>query len=149
MGELLFIAVVPLLALALVRLLDGATARSPRREWFAGWLSQSKLWHVVVALGLSACLFLIYLEPHGPRKALPVYLTLLVLLALAVRAWRHEFLLLMALRDEDLPGRFDKLIWASVLLLVPPVGIWLFRSYREAHWPELAPVKGKPVSDFA
>ncbi len=36
-------------------------------------------------------------------------------LAWFVRAWCHEFVFLMGLRDSDLPGRHDKLIWAFLL----------------------------------
>ena len=42
----------------------------------------------------------------------------------------------MGLRDDDFPGRNDKLIWVFLLLLLAPVGAWLFRSYRLAHWPQ-------------
>jgi hypothetical protein len=42
----------------------------------------------------------------------------------------------MGLRDDDFPGRNDKLIWVLVLLVFAPLGPWLFRSYRVAHWPQ-------------
>ncbi len=41
----------------------------------------------------------------------------------------------MGLRDDDFPGRHDKLIWVLVFVFAP-VGAWFFRSYRLAHWPE-------------
>ncbi len=53
-----------------------------------------------------------------------------------VRNWCNEFVFLMGLRDDELPGRHDKAIWAVVLLLLAPVGVWLFRSFRMARWPE-------------
>ncbi|MDR3632603.1 MAG: hypothetical protein P4L84_02135 [Isosphaeraceae bacterium] len=146
MGELLFVAIVPLLALALVRLLDGATARSTRREQFLGWLRQTKLWHMLVAVALSAFIFASVLGP-GPGSNLPLNLALLVVLGLLIRAWRHEFLFLMSLRDDDLPGRHDKLIWAIALLFAPPFGIWLFQSYREARWAEPTPLRGEPATN--
>ncbi len=63
-------------------------------------------------------------------------------------AWVREFQFLMALRDEDLPGRFDKPIWAFVLIALAPAGLFLFRSHRLAHWPEPEP-KPRVVSDAA
>ena len=56
-----------------------------------------------------------------------------------VRNWQKEFVFLMGLRDGDFPGRHDKLIWAVVLTAFAPVGVWFFRAYRLAHWPEPAP----------
>src|SRR6185312_13214568 len=112
MGEVLLVLLVPVLALTFVRLLDGATARSPRRAQLLGWLRQTKLWHIVVALALSALLFAATLPGPG-MNALPLYLAVLTVLALVVRAWRYEFLFLMALDDEELPGRYDKLIWSA------------------------------------
>ena len=35
-------------------------------------------------------------------------------------AWAREFFFLMALGDDDLPGRFDKPIWAAVLVVLAP-----------------------------
>ena len=42
----------------------------------------------------------------------------------------------MGLRDDDFPGRHDKLIWAFLLFAFAPIAVWFFRSYRLAHWPE-------------
>ena len=66
----------------------------------------------------------------------------MALLAVAVvflctRAWIREFSFLMALRDEDFPGRSDKLVWVILLTVMVPIGFWTFRSFREAHWPGL------------
>jgi hypothetical protein len=67
---------------------------------------------------------------------LPIALLSLWVLAWFVRNWRKEFVFLMGLRDDDLPGRHDKLIWATMLVALAPIGVWFFRSYRLAHWPE-------------
>jgi hypothetical protein len=45
----------------------------------------------------------------------------------------------MLLGDDAFPGRHDKLIWALLLFILPPVGVWLFRSYREVRWPATKP----------
>jgi hypothetical protein len=62
-------------------------------------------------------------------------LVVLCLLTLGwfVGIWRKEFAILMSLRDEEFPGRHDKLIWAVVLLAFAPITVWFFRSYRLAY----------------
>ena len=72
-------------------------------------------------------------------------LAVLIGLVLIARAWRHEFLFLMSLRDDELPGRRDKLIWLALLFFLPPVGLWTFRAFRESHWPETAATTSKPA----
>jgi hypothetical protein len=52
-----------------------------------------------------------------------------------VVTWLRQFTFLMQLGDGDFPGRYDKLIWAALLVALPPVGVLTFWSYREAHWP--------------
>jgi hypothetical protein len=54
--------------------------------------------------------------------------------------WVREFRLLMARRDDEFPGRLDKLAWIFALTALAPAGVWLHRSYR------LASIKpeGKP-----
>jgi hypothetical protein len=76
---------------------------------------------------------------------MPVVLVLAVLAALVLyaRAWLREFTYLMKLRDDVFPGHNDKLIWAIVLIVLQPLGAWLFQTYREAHWPEAKSSKGE------
>ncbi|MCA1685275.1 MAG: hypothetical protein LC745_04705, partial [Planctomycetia bacterium] len=62
-------------------------------------------------------------------------LTVLVVFA---HAWLREFSFLMDLTDKDFPGRYDKPIWAFVLIATGPVGLWLFHAHRAAHWPSTA-----------
>jgi hypothetical protein len=54
--------------------------------------------------------------------------------------WRREFRHLMLRSDEDFPGRSDKLGWFLMLTFGAPAGVWLYRSFRKARWPE--PVAG-------
>src|SRR5262249_9870263 len=56
--------------------------------------------------------------------------------------WIYEFRALMLRRDDEFPGRFDKLVWALALLVFAPAGVWLFRLYRKAQWPD-APRAGR------
>jgi len=103
--------------------------------------TQFKLWHVMATVMVAA--LLLHAFTAGPLGGQWFSLFLLCMLVLGwfVRTWRNEFIFLMGLRDDDLPGRNDKVIWAVVLLVFVPVSIWFFRSYRLAHWPE-----GKPLS---
>ncbi len=44
--------------------------------------------------------------------------------------WLTEVVDLMGRRDEELPGRFDKAIWAAVMVLAGPLGCvayWLWK----------------------
>jgi hypothetical protein len=98
------------------------------------------LWHIMVTMIVAALVFHLLLgEPDGAKLLSAVLLALLVL-AWFVRAWCREFVFVMGLRDDDFPGRNDKLLWAVVLLVMAPIGVWLFRSYRLVHWPEPKPV---------
>jgi hypothetical protein len=54
--------------------------------------------------------------------------------------WVREFRLLMLRRDDEFPGRFDKLAWIFALTILAPAGVWLHRSYR------LAPLKSEVKS---
>lgn len=140
---------VPLAILAAVRLLGGPAPGVPSRPGFVGWLAQSTAWQVVIAVGLSLLIFVSSVDHHGQGLLLALVVTALVLLAIMLQAWRHEVHFLMSLRDEDFPGHDDKLVWAAFLILMPPVGLWLFRSYRQAHWPEPEAIgKAAPVSDW-
>ena len=54
------------------------------------------------------------------REGLEVALTFFAVSSrsgVVCRAWSHEFVFLMGLRDDDFPGRHDKLIWAFCSLL--------------------------------
>jgi hypothetical protein len=110
---------------------------------FSEWTLRINLWKVLLGLVVVAFLFAVIVD--GPRDKgfflLPICAAVLWLF---LRAWRREFVYLMGLRDDELPGRFDKLIWAVMLTILPPIGLWCFRSYHVAHWPE-----PKPVADRA
>lgn len=70
--------------------------------------------------------------------ALPVFLVLaaVAVIVLFARAWLREFSFLMGVDDSAFPGRSDKLIWAILMIVLPPVGVYLFRAHRRAYWPE-------------
>jgi hypothetical protein len=101
------------------------------------WPFQMNLWHMMVAVAVAA--FVTLAVAGGFVFALAVTIGAVLVLAWFARVWCHEVVFLMGLRDDDLPGRNDKLIWLIMLILVAPIGPWLFRSFRLAHWPTPAP----------
>jgi hypothetical protein len=105
-----------------------------RRLGHALWPLRLTLWQMMSVVAVAA--FLILALEKGYMFALVVIVASFLVIAWFVRAWTHEFVFLMGLRDTDLPARHDKLIWAFLLLSFPPITTWLFRSYRMAQWPE-------------
>jgi prepilin signal peptidase PulO-like enzyme (type II secretory pathway) len=101
------------------------------------WPFQFNLWQMMTGVALAAFVLMVF-EWRYERIMIFTLISLLVL-AWFVRNWRNEFVFLMGLRDDDLPGRNDKLIWAILLVAFAPLSIWFFRSYRLAHWPEPEP----------
>jgi hypothetical protein len=101
--------------------------------------SQVTLGQMMAAVALAAIVLLFFTAGPGPERVFSTTLVALCVLAWFVRNWRKEFVFLMGLRDEEFPGRHDKLIWVGMLLALAPVGVWVFRAYRLAHWPEPAP----------
>ena len=67
---------------------------------------------------------------------LVVAVATIIATAFFLRTWHDEFVALMNRTDDEFPGRFDKLIWALALIVVAPAGVWFFRSFRKARWPE-------------
>jgi uncharacterized membrane protein YhaH (DUF805 family) len=94
------------------------------------------LWHMMAAVIVTGLLLVALTAPPGEEKGFAAVLLSLGILAWFVRSWCNEFVFLMGLRDEDFPGRNDKLIWAVVLLAFAPISVWLFRTFRAAQWPQ-------------
>src|SRR5258707_10348541 len=94
---------------------------------FVDGLRKIRIWQVAVAVA-SMALILAFLNRDAVRSGVPLFLAIAVGLILFASAWVREFQFLMALRDDDLPGRFDKPIWAFVLIALAPFGLFLFRS---------------------
>lgn len=83
--------------------------------------------------------------------ALPLFVVAAVVLAVVLfaRAWLREFAFLMGVDDSAFPGRNDKLIWALLLIVLPPVGVYLFRAHRRAYWPESDPKAAQVADELA
>jgi hypothetical protein len=144
MGLLIAIAafvVVPFVVLCLVRGLDNVIEGMPRLEDLFGRFRRVRIWQLVLAFAL----LMLVVSIASADSALALVVASLALVVAFARIWVHEFWSLMALRDDDFPGRFDKLVWAALLVLVAPLGVWLFRSYRLVHWPDTEPVRAKAM----
>jgi hypothetical protein len=98
------------------------------------WPLRLTLWQLMCVVAVAAFLILVF--ERGSEVVLAFFAVSCLILAWFIRAWSHEFVFLMGLRDDDFPGRHDKLIWAFLLFAFAPLTLWFFRSYRLAHWPE-------------
>jgi len=133
MEFLIFVAIAFSLPALVLGLLQLVAPQSSVHEGVRRRLAQLKLWQLIVAVILCGLLFSM---SSVTSPIVPFTLAILIVLGLYLRTWRDEFVFLMGLRDDDFPGRNDKLIWVLVLLVFAPIGAWLFRSYRLAHWPQ-------------
>ena len=104
------------------------------------WANQAETWQVIAVAILALVLL----------PALPAVLVLALIagFVLFARAWLREFVYLMSLGDNAFPGSHDKVIWAVLMIVLPPVGAYLFRSYRLSHWPEPTTKPTSPAHDF-
>jgi hypothetical protein len=93
---------------------------------------------LMAAVALAALLLFFISSDPGEERIFALLLLALWAFTWFARAWQKEFVFLMGLRDEQFPGRHDKLIWVVLLLALAPIGVWFFRAYRLAHWPEPA-----------
>jgi hypothetical protein len=93
------------------------------------------LWHMMLAVIATAVLLHAVSGPPTEDRVLSLVVLCLGVLGWFVRSWCNEFVFLMSRRDEEFPGRNDKVIWAIALLVFAPVSVWLFRSFRLAQWP--------------
>ena len=138
MGPTEVILVVVLVALAFLLGRD-TTAFRRIRDWFASL-------NPVGVLMLVAAVFFALVAASAPWN-FGIGITGLLALALAV-LWYREFRFLMNLPDDAFPGHSDKTIWALLLIVLPPVGMLAFHSYRRAHWPESKTVAAPAAHDL-
>jgi len=126
----------PIIWLSLITLVSSAVVLAVRpdlRRRATDWLRPIRPWHVAVAaLILSMVVF------DGP--VVPMFALAVAVILFGV-AWFRQFSFLMQLGDDAFPGHHDKLIWAALMIVVPPVGVLTFWSYRQAHWPSAKPVE--------
>ena len=145
----LLLVLVTLLTLGLIAGLDtpaedggvGAMVGPTGYAWLDGLLSRVRPWHAVAALSLVGLLTAAVVS--GPAEFF-LMLFVAALLLLFFRAWRREFLGLMATPDDAFPGRHDKLVWAALMVLLPPVGFWCYRAHRGAAGAKAADPHARP-----
>ena len=135
----LLLLAIPVLSLALVLKLDdpplGPVGRGPTGwSWLDGWLRRVRAWHLIPAFALTILLYAMVQSLHAPEPWL--LLALAVVLIIFARAWRHEFVGLMLMPDEVFPGRYDKRSWMLLMIVLPPLGLGTYRSFRKAYWGE-------------
>ncbi|MEO6810921.1 MAG: hypothetical protein ABI353_17555 [Isosphaeraceae bacterium] len=135
---------VGLLVLIAVGALVGLIVRAqrPAHERMFGWPRELNGWHLAFLATLAVLVAFVVLPVRGVAVILP-------LAALLVLAWVHEFTLLMRQGDELFLGRYDKPIWALLLIILPPVGLLTFWLFRKAHWPEAKPVRRGAAHDLS
>lgn len=109
---------------------------------FDDWLGRRPGPIRATALGVMALLLM--------AAALPLLLLwgAVIDIGLFVMAWVGEFSFLMR-RGDAFAGRTERLIWAVLLIALPPLGLFLFRAHRLLYWPESPPKPAEPANDLA
>lgn len=69
------------------------------------------------------------------QEEIQLLATVVLLLIAFGGMWLNEFRLLMSRRDDEFPGKYDKLVWSLALVIFAPAGVWLFRFYRQSRRP--------------
>ncbi len=55
-----------------------------------------------------------------------------ILISIAIMAfWIPQLVDLMGRRDDDFPGRFDKLVWVAIIVFIPLVGAIAYSISRK------------------
>jgi hypothetical protein len=129
-------------------MLDYFPSWQPKLEPVIRWLRQFRPWQLGAAVVVAALVFAAWDGAHPG----PLFLVAgMFVLGLFFRSWRDEFLFLMSRTDADFPGHYDRAIWAIFMITMAPVGLWFFRSYHLAHWPEPKAERayGRAASDLS
>src|SRR5262245_21513260 len=124
MEFLMIVIVLPALVIGFFALLFGLAKIFPpeklRRIGRRTQTLQFTLWHMMIVVVVTALLFGAFVAGPGPEGAFSIVIISLLVLAWFVRVWCNQFVFLMALRDDDFPGRSDKLIWVFLLFAFAP-----------------------------
>jgi hypothetical protein len=105
----------------------------------AGKVRRAEGWELAAYIAAGLVVAALLLPPA-------VALALAALVVALLVAWVHEFAFLMRLGPDAFPGRHDRAVWIALMLLLPPVGLLAFWTFRRAAWPE---TKGKGADDWA
>jgi len=143
-AELLILVGIPtLVGLAIASGRGGAAMRS---------LLRGLTFRKVVGIAVGGLLFVLLYEAregHGLVDFPPFLLMIGGFFIFLAWAWLRQFSFLMRLGDDAFPGRYDKIIWAMLLIALPPVGTLVFWSYRQAHWPATKPERVEAIHELA
>jgi hypothetical protein len=106
------------------------TNRGSRAAAIARWFRATGPW-LVPALAMVIVTSILTLA-----GGLGGFVAAFVLAAIVLFAanWLREFRCLMSMADDCFPGRNDKLVWAILMIFLPPVGVIAFWSFRRAYW---------------
>jgi hypothetical protein len=137
-------AVVALVVFALIE-----PTFNPLGGWqrFVESVRQVRIWQIAVAIAYDGLVFSMLFSHRRPDYELATFFVMVAFSGLFLYAWSREFWLLMDLGDADFRGRYDKPIWVFLLVILAPVSLFLFRSYRLAHWADRE-LKPAPETDF-
>jgi hypothetical protein len=105
-----------------------------------------RLHQILGIVGVAAWVFA-FLNRTGPfgGNELLVFVTIVACFLGFAGMWNHEFRLLMLRRPDEFPDPRDRLAWIFLLTVMAPAGVWLFRSYRKARWPEAVAAGPHPL----
>ncbi len=108
---------------------------SHRFEDFFAWVRVTQPWKSMLHATGFVCVLALAMTLIIETFPFLLVAGLLVGLFLLATSWLKEFRFLMNLRDDAFQGHNDKLIWAILMIVLPPVGVGVFRSYRLQRWP--------------
>jgi len=57
---------------------------------------------------------------------------LIVVSLVLIVFWVYQFVLLMLLSDDDFPGRYDKILWVAVFVLLSVIAPFAFLWWKRA-----------------
>lgn len=118
------------------------TEWSQRVERLGQWFNALPTWQrfvIVIGLAVLGSQLLMAAAVLGFAALLIGGLVLLAWI------WFDELIWLMCQEDQVFPGRFDKLIWAFLLIFLPPVGVLALGSFRRARMAGRATASAKPA----
>lgn len=118
------------------------TEWTQRVERLNQWFNGLPIWlRLMIAVGLAV----VGLQLIMAAAVVGFAALLIGGLALFAWIWFDELIWLMRQEDHVFPGRFDKLIWAFLLIFLPPVGVLGLGSFRRARMAERTAANGKPA----
>jgi hypothetical protein len=140
----MWILAVLVVAVAATLLLTAAS-RLPSAARIDQTLRQVPSWAILLGIAFVVVMgSILAFETPAPGLLLVALGTIVLLIV----SWVRDFAYLMSQPDHAFPGRYDKLIWALLLIVLPPVGVVAFWSYRRAQLGESRVAKPAAARDW-